>query len=225
MEKDTNAAWVLGKIKEEVLKMGRLLEEQVYKSVKALAEKNRDLADEVVKNDDIVDQMELDIEKKCLNILALQQPMAKDLRLIATILRIIVDIERMADHCEDIARTTLDLYDEPYIKKLIDIPRMGGVAQQMVGLAMNALINEDTDLAMSIIPLEQEMDGLYNKIFRELLSYMMQDPKTIPQATRLLLVAGSLERIGDHATNMAEMVIYMVAGKRIDINRAARSRN
>jgi len=225
MEKDTNAAWALGKIKEDVFKMGRLLEEQVYKSVKALAEKNRDLASEVVKNDDIVDQMELDIEKKCLNILALQQPMAKDLRLIATILRIIVDIERMADHCEDIARTTLDLYDEPYIKKLIDIPRMGGVAQQMVELAMNALINEDTDLAMSIIPLEQEMDGLYNQIFRELLSYMMQDPKTIPQATRLLLVAGSLERVGDHATNMAEMVVYMVAGKRIDINRAARSHN
>lgn len=223
MEKDTNTAWELGKLKEEVLKMGRLLEEQVYKSVKALAEKNLDLANEVVKNDDIVDKMELEIERKCLNVLALQQPMAKDLRLIATILRIIVDIERMADHCEDIARTTIDLYDEPYIKKLIDIPRMGGVAQQMVELAMNALIKEDTSLAMSIIPLEQEMDGLYNQIFRELLSYMMQDAKTIPQATRLLLVAGSLERVGDHATNMAEMVVYMAEGKRIDINRAARS--
>lgn len=223
MEKDTNIAWELGKIKEEVLKMGRLLEEQVYNSVKALAEKNLDLANEVVKKDDIVDQMELEIEKKCLSILALQQPMAKDLRLIATILRIIIDMERMADHSEDIARTTIDLYDQPYIKRLIDIPRMGTVAGQMVELAINALINEDTSLAMSIIPLEQEMDALYNQVFRELLSYMMQDPKTIPQATRLLLVAGNLERVGDHATNLAEMVVYMVEGKRIDINRAARS--
>lgn len=203
--------------------MGRLLEEQVYNSVKALAEKNLDLANQVVKKDDIVDQMELEIEKKCLSILALQQPMAKDLRLIATILRIIIDMERMADHCEDIARTTIDLYDQPYIKRLIDIPRMGTVAGQMVELAINALINEDTSLAMSIIPLEQEMDALYNQVFRELLSYMMQDPKTIPQATRLLLVAGNLERVGDHATNLAEMVVYMVEGKRIDINRAARS--
>lgn len=223
MEKDTNIAWELGKIKEEVLKMGRLLEEQVYNSVKALAEKNLDLANQVVKKDDIVDQMELEIEKKCLSILALQQPMAKDLRLIATILRIIIDMERMADHCEDIARTAIDLYDQPYIKRLIDIPRMGTVAGQMVELAINALINEDTSLAMSIIPLEQEMDALYNQVFRELLSYMMQDPKTIPQATRLLLVAGNLERVGDHATNLAEMVVYMVEGKRIDINRAARS--
>jgi len=223
MEKDTNIAWELGKIKEEVLKMGRLLEEQVYNSVKALAEKNLDLANQVVKKDDIVDQMELEIEKKCLSILALQQPMAKDLRLIATILRIIIDMERMADHCEDIARTTIDLYDQPYIKRLIDIPRMGTVAGQMVELAINVLINEDTSLAMSIIPLEQEMDALYNQVFRELLSYMMQDPKTIPQATRLLLVAGNLERVGDHATNLAEMVVYMVEGKRIDINRAARS--
>ncbi len=223
MEKDTNIAWELGKIKEEVLKMGRLLEEQVYNSVKALAEKNLDLANEVVKKDDIVDQMELEIEKKCLSILALQQPMAKDLRLIATILRIIIDMERMADHSEDIARTTIDLYDQPYIKRLIDIPRMGTVAGQMVELAINALINEYTSLAMSIIPLEQEMDALYNQVFRELLSYMMQDPKTIPQATRLLLVAGNLERVGDHATNLAEMVVYMVEGKRIDINRAARS--
>lgn len=222
MDKDTNMACELGKIKEEVLKMGRLLEDQVYKSVKALADKNLDLAHEVVKNDDIIDKMELDIEKKCLSVIALQQPMAKDLRLIATVLRIIVDIERMADHCEDIARITIDLYDQPYIKKLIDIPRMGTVSQQMVETALNSLIKEDTELAMSIIPLENEMDGLYNQIFRELLSYMMQDAKTIPQATRLLLVAGNLERIGDHATNLAEMVVYMVEGKRIDINRVAR---
>lgn len=222
MDRDTNIAYEVAKIKEEVLKMGRLLEDQVYKSVKALADKNLNLANEVVKNDDIIDEMELDIEKKCLSVIALQQPMAKDLRLIATVLRIIVDIERMADHCEDIARTTIALYDQPYIKKLIDIPRMGNIAQQMVETALNSLINEDPGLAMSIIPLENDMDGLYNQIFRELLSYMMQDAKTIPQATRLLLVAGNLERIGDHATNLAEMVVYMVEGKRIDINRTAR---
>lgn len=209
-------------LKEEVLKMGRLLEEQVYKSVKSLVDKNLELANEVIEKDDIVDQMELEIEKKCLSILALKQPMAKDLRLIGTVLRIIVDIERMADHAEDVARIAIELYDQPYIKRLIDIPRMGQEAQQMVETALQALIDENVDLAMSLLPMECEMDGLYNQIFRELLSYMMEDARNIAQATRLLLVAGSLERIGDHATNLGEMVVYVVEGRRIDINRQAR---
>lgn len=215
-------AYELDRIKEEVLKMGRLLQEQVFKAVKSLAEKDLDLAREVITNDDIVDQMELDIEKKCLSFVALHQPMARDLRLVATVLRIIVDIERMADHAEDIARMTIDLYGEPYIKKLIDIPRMGSIAQQMVEIALKALIDENTELAFSLLPLEKEMDALYNQIFRELLSYMMQDARTIAQAIKLLLTAGSLERIGDHATNLAEMVVYVVEGRRIDINRMAR---
>lgn len=212
----------LEKLKEEILKMGRLLEEQVYKSVKALVEKDIELANEVILNDDKIDQMELGIEKKALGLIALKQPMASDLRFIGTTLRIIIDIERMADHAEDIAKIAIDLHAQTYIKPLIDIPRMASVAQQMIEKALTAFIDEDTPLAMSLIPMENEMDAIYNQVFRELLSYMMQDAKNIPQATDLLLVAGHLERLGDHATNLAEMVVYITEGKRINLNELAR---
>jgi len=215
-------AYELGKLKEEVLKMGRLLEEQVYKAVKSLVEKDIKLAEEVVKNDDIVDKMEVEIEEKALRLIALKQPMAGDLRLIATVLRMVVDIERMADHAESIAKIAVDLYEQAYIKPLIDIPRMGRIAQRMVENALSAFISKNVELAESLIPMEKEMDALYDQIFRELLLYMMQDQKNISQATSLLIIAGDLERIGDHATNMAEMVIYLVEGKRVDLNKIAR---
>lgn len=214
----------LTRLKEEILKMGRLLEEQVYKSVKSLVEKDLDLANKVIAADDIIDKMEFDIEKKTLGLIALKQPMAKDLRLIATILRMIIDIERMADHAEDIARITISLYEQPYIKRLIDIPRMSEIGREMIRIALDGFIYENIDKAMSLIPMEEQMDALYDQIFRELLSYMMQDPKTIAQATELLLVAGHLERIGDHATNIGEMVVYIVEGRRVDFNELARKR-
>lgn len=212
----------LEQLKEELLKMGRLLEQQVHNSVKALVEKDVDLAKEVIEKDNIIDEMELDIEKKCLSIIALKQPMAGDLRLIGTALKIIVDMERMADHAEDIAQLTIDLFNQPYIKPLIDIPRMAAIAGEMIEIAIKAFTNESSDLALKLIPLENEMDGLYKQVFSELLLYMMQDVKNIPQATDLLLTAGHLERIGDHATNFGEMVIYMVKGERLDLNRIAR---
>jgi len=214
----------LDKLKEDILKMGRLLLDQVYKAVKSLVDKDYNLAQEVIKNDDLIDNFELEIEKKSLCLMALKQPMAGDLRFIGTSLKIIVDIERMADHAEDIARIAVDLHDQTYIKPLIDIPRMASIAQNMVENALNAIITCDIDLAMSLVPMENELDALYDQIFRELLSYMMQDPKNISQATALLLVAGHLERIGDHATNLAEMVIYIVEGKRVDLNKIARTR-
>lgn len=213
----------LDKLKEEILKMGRLLEEQIYHAVKSLAQKDILLAEEVIRKDEIIDRMELEIERKALGLIALKQPMAGDLRLIGTALRIIVDVERMADHAEDIAKVAIDLHEQTYIKPLIDIPRMATTAQQMVKIALNAFIDGNVDLALSIIPMEIEMDGLYDQIFRELLSYMMQDYRNIPQATAFLLVAGHLERIADHATNLAEMVIYVVEGKRVDLNDIARS--
>lgn len=219
-----NEAWEteLQNLKEELLKMGRFSQTQIYKAVKSLVDKDIELAREVIRNDDIIDRMELEIEKKCLRLLALKQPMAGDLRLIATILRLIVDIERMADHCEDISQVCIDLASERYIKPLIDIPRMSGIVSGMVEKSLLALINNDVNMAMSVIPMEQEIDALYEQVFRELLSYMIQDPKNIQQATALLLVGGHLERIGDHATNIAEMVVYVVDGRRIDFNVIAR---
>ncbi|WP_054697059.1 phosphate signaling complex protein PhoU [Syntrophomonas palmitatica] len=213
----------LDKVKQDVLKMGRLLEEQVFKATKALVDKNMELAREVISNEDVIDRMELEIEKKALGLIALKQPMARDLRLIASILRMIVDIERMADHAEDIALIAIQLHDQAYIKPLIDIPRMGAIARDMVENALQAFVEENPAQSSSLVYMEKEMDGLYDQIFRELLSYMMQDHKNIPQATSLLLVAGHLERIGDHATNLAEMVFYLVEGRRVDLNKIART--
>ncbi|MDD3894084.1 MAG: phosphate signaling complex protein PhoU [Syntrophomonadaceae bacterium] len=212
----------LVKLKEEVTIMGRLLADQVLKSVKALVDKDSELAKEVVEKDDMVDKMETDLERKALGLIALKQPMAGDLRLIGTVLRMIVDIERMADHAEDIARIAIELHDEKYIKPLIDIPRMSNVAQEMIETALVAFIEEDVDKVNDLIPMEIEMDNLYDQTFRELLSYMLQDQKNIPQATQLLLVAGHLERLGDHATNLGECVIYTVKGEKIDLNQIAR---
>lgn len=212
----------LGKVKEEIMKMGRLLEEQIYKGVKSLVDKNIELAHEVIAGDDIIDKMELEIEKKCLQLIALKQPMAGDLRFIGTALRIIVDMERMADHAEGISEVTIRLYDQAYIKPLIDIPRMAQIAQDMVKIALKAFIDGDVHMAMSLVDMERLSDELYQQVYRDLLTYMMQDHQNIPQATDLLLVAGHLERIADHATNLAEMVVYNVEGRRIDINVLAR---
>ncbi|MDD2373636.1 MAG: phosphate signaling complex protein PhoU [Syntrophomonadaceae bacterium] len=212
----------LGRLREDLLKMGRLLQQQVYDAVKALADKNIELARQVIENDDLIDDMELDIEKRSLGLIALKQPLARDLRLIASIFRIIIDIERMADHAEDIAHIAQDLHEQAYIKPLIDIPRMAVIAQDMLETALRAFIEEDCDLAMSLVSPEKELDGLYEQVFNELLFYMVRDPRNIPQATALLLVAGHLERIGDHATNIGEMVVYVVDGKRIDLNRISR---
>jgi phosphate transport system protein len=214
----------LDKLSEEVLKMGRLLEGQIHNAVKALIDKDVNLAEQVIEKDEIIDHMENDIERKSLSLIALKQPMAGDLRLTGSFLRLIIDIERMADHAEDIARIALDLHEQTYIKPLIDIPRMAKLGQDMVDVAMKAFIERDVDLAMSIVPMEIEMDGLYDQVFRELLLYMMQDHRNIAQATSLLLVAGHLERIADHATNLAEIVVFVVEGRRIDINARARRR-
>ncbi|MEN6460017.1 MAG: phosphate signaling complex protein PhoU [Syntrophomonas sp.] len=213
----------LEKTKEDLLRMGRLVQEQIIKSVKALVEKDMDLAREVIANDNIVDQMELDLEKKCLGLIALKQPMAKDLRLIGTVLRIIVDIERMGDLAEDIAEIAVKLYEQTYIKPLIDIPRMARLAEDMIETALRAFIDQDVSLAMKLIPMETEMDALYNQVFSELLVYMMKDQGNIAQSTALLLIAVHLERFGDHATNLAEMVIYVEEGRRVDLNELARN--
>jgi len=209
-------------LKEDVLKMGRLVQDQIFKANRSLTEKNLELAREVIAKDDLIDQMEMEIEKKCLYLVALKQPMARDLRFIGTALRIIVDIERMGDHAEEIAAIAVDLYEQPYIKPLIDIPRMAQIAQDMVLISLEAFIARDIPRAMSLVEMEKNIDSLYNQVFKDLLAYMMRDHDNIPQATSLLLVAGHLERIADHATNLGEMVIYMVEGRRVDFNVMAR---
>ena len=210
-------------LKEDLLRMGTLLQEQIYNADLALFNKDMNLAREVIVKEDIIDQMHSDIEQKVLLMIALKQPMAKDLRFIATALRFIIDMERMADHAEGIAKIAIRLYDEPYMKPLIDIPKMARMAQGMVYIAMQSFIAGDVALAMSLVPLEKEVDFLYMQVYDELVEYMKRDPSTVAQATLLLLVAGHLERVADLATNLGEMVIYLIEGRRIDLNVIARS--
>lgn len=209
----------------EIVKMGTLVEELIYKAVKSMARKDEGLAQEVIATDDVVDNLTIEIEHKCLSLIALQQPMAKDLRVIGTALRIIIDLERMADLAEGLAKITIRLKDQKYIKPLIDIPRMGDIAREMLKKSLKSYMGEDTSLCWGLVDDEKIMDALYEQVFRELLACMMADPRTINQATSLLLAAGHLERIGDHITNVGEMVIYMVEGKRVDLNRIAREKD
>lgn len=212
----------LMQLQGEILRMGTLVEELIYKAVKSMLTKDQALAQEVIDTDDVVDNMALEMEHKCLSVIALQQPMAKDLRSIGTVLRVITDLERIADHAEDIAEITISLMDQEYMKPLIDIPRMGDICRDMLKRSLKSYIEEDTALSWSLIEDEKIIDALYNQIFRELLAFMMEDPRTINQALSLLLAAGHLERIADHITNLGEMVVYMVDGNRVDFNRISR---
>lgn len=208
----------LEELQKELLKMGTLVEEAIHRAVRSLSEKDSALAREVINNDDQVDDMELEIEKLCLSLFALQQPMAADLRLVGTALKFVTDLERMGDHAVDIAKITLRLEGQPLIKPLVDIPRMAEMAQLMMREALAAYVNGDADQAYAMIARDDEVDSLYGQIFRELLTYMIEDPRTITQATYLIFVAMYLERIADHATNLGEWTIYMVTGERKELN-------
>lgn len=214
----------LAGLQNDLLKMGTLVEEMIMKAIRSMLQKDAALAEEVIASDDVVDNLAMEIEHKCLSLIALQQPMAKDLRMIGSALRAIVDLERLGDHAGDLAKITIILKDEEYMKPLIDIPRMGDIVRAMIRKGLKAYIESDVDLAWTLVEDEQATDELYIQIFRELVGYMMENPKNIRQATYLLLAAGHLERMADHMTNVAEMVVYIAEGKRVDINRIARDR-
>ncbi|MCL8206661.1 MAG: phosphate signaling complex protein PhoU [Actinomycetia bacterium] len=204
----------LKSLEQEILRMGTLVEEQIARAVDSLTTRDLKVAQQVIADDDRVDDLEMEIERRCLTLLALQQPMAGDLRVVSTALKIITDLERMADHAADIANVTRRLGHEPLIKPLVDIPRMATVAAHMVRSALNAYIARDVEMARDMIRMDDEVDRLYGQIFRELLDIMRQDPDSVFQATYLLFVANYLERIADHATNLGEWVQYMVTGRR-----------
>jgi phosphate transport system protein len=209
----------LEQLQQDILKMGALVEKAIADAVRSLADKDLVLAQEVVDGDDFIDELELSIENCCLRLLALQQPMASDLRVIGTALKIVTDLERMADYAVDIAKITIRLQGQPLIKPLIDVPRMASIAQDMTRQSLDAFVERDVNMALSMIEMDHEVDHLYSQVFRELLTYMMADPRTINQATYLLFVARYLERIADHATNLGEWIIYMVTGEKKELNR------
>jgi phosphate transport system protein len=203
---------------DKLQQMGSLVEESIARTIEALKTQNLELAQAVIDGDDLIDDLEVEIEGKCLEVIATQQPMAKDLRRVATLFKIIIDLERMADYATSIAKITLRIADQPLIKPLIDIPRMAALSQKMVKQALDAYVREDVDLATAVGKDDDEVDQLFGQIFRELLTIMMENPKTITQATHLLFVGRWLERISDHATNIAEEVIFLVTGDKRNLN-------
>lgn len=203
---------------KNLLQMGNLVEEAIARAIEALRKQDLEMAEMVIKNDDQIDELELKIEEGCLALIATQQPMARDLRKVATLLKMIMDLERMADYATDIAKTVKHIGNEPLIKPLVDIPRMTRVTQLMVKEALDAYIKEDVSLAVSMAQHDDEVDMLHKQIFRELLTIMMENPRTITQATHLLFISRYLERIADHATNIGENVVFLVTGEKKDLN-------
>ena len=205
----------LAHLQQSLLEMGQTVAIAIDRAVAALASQDTAMARQVLEGDDAVDQWQIDIEDRCMILIARQQPMARDLRIIGTGLKITTDLERIGDHAYDIAKITLELADQPLIKPLVDIPRMAQMAQKMLKESLDAYIRQDVALAEQICLDDDNVDDIYYQVFRELLTYMMEDPRNIGQATQLLFVARYLERIADHSTNVAEWVIYLVTGERL----------
>jgi phosphate transport system protein len=200
-------------LKQRVLKMGGFVEESIRKSVKALVERDRTLAIEVIDGDAIVNNYDVEIEEECIRFLAIWQPTGSNLRFITTAIKIITDLERMGDLAVDICERAIELNDEPPLKPYIDIPRMAEASQKMLKDSLDSFVARDADLAVRVCEADDFVDNLNHQIFNELLLYMLQDPKNISRAVRLTYITKYLERIADHATNIAEMVVYMVQGK------------
>jgi len=205
----------LKSLKEKLLEMGARAEEQIALAVRGLKDREEKLACLVLDREEAINLLDIEVDEMCLSLLALRQPMATDLRFITSAMKISGDLERIGDLAVNIAERTIDLLKQPELKPLIDIPRMAGLAQEMVRDALNAFINRDDALARDVVLRDDQVDQLENQVFRELLTYMMQDPGTISVAVDLILVGRHLERIADHATNIGEDVIYMVRGKTI----------
>ena len=208
----------LEELQKDILKMGVLVEEAIFLAVKSLANLDTKTAEQVVKGDVRINEMMVEIESSSLRLLALQQPMASDLRVIGTAMKIVTDLERIGDHAVDIAKKTLRLEGEKLLKPLVDTPRMADMAKDMLRDALNCYVNRDVALALSLADKDDLVDHLYKRIYDELLELMEANSANVRQASLLLMVCQSLERIADHATNIGEWVIYMVSGDRKDLN-------
>jgi len=198
-------------LNNEILKMGVFAEEAIFKSIEALKDRDRDKALEVINNDKLIDELELVIDEKCLDLIARHQPMAGDLRFITTGMKINAELERIIDIAVDICQRVVEIADKPLLKPLIDIPKLANVAQNMIKMTIDSFVQRDSELARKVMASDSEADNLRNMIQKELIEdYMLKDKSTTPRAVPLLLIARFLERICDHATNIAEDVVYMV---------------
>ena len=205
----------LDALKQTLLAMGGLVEDQIRRVMVALLERDSVVAQDVIDRDARVNAYDVEVDEKCVELLALHQPAAGDLRFITTAMKIVTDLERIGDQAVNIAQRSLELNAEPQLKPYIDLPRMAERAQRMVKESLDAFVARDTALARQVCAEDAAVDALKEQIFRELLTFMMADPRTIPRAIRLILISRFLERVADHATNIAEMVIYMVDSKMV----------
>jgi len=208
----------LSKLQDDLLLLGSMVEKSITKALDGLKQRNPRIAEEVIKNDDLIDSKSFELEDKCIDLIARQQPLARDLRFIVTVLHLSVELERMGDYAEGISKISLAMGDQPPLKPLIDIPLMANKATEMVNHSLNALVERDSVLATRVCNDDDAVDELYDKVYQELLTYMIRDPEAIQRATYLLWVAHDLERIADRATNIAERVIFLVTGKMTDVN-------
>jgi len=204
-------------LQDEVLLMGSMVRRAIERSMQALKARDMELAQKVIEEDARINEKRFVIEEKCVHFIVRQQPVAGDLRLIICILNLITDLERIADHAEGIAKIVLMLGSEPPLKPLIDLPRMAEKAGGMLTRSLSAFIKRDEKAAREICAEDDEVDALYDQVFRELLAFMLEDPRTITRATRLLWVGHNLERIADRVTNICERVVFLVTGKMEEI--------
>jgi len=208
----------LAEIQEEMLVMAGMVETAIERSLEALKGRDVELARQVIADDVKINQKRYDAEERCIELIATQQPLASDLRTIVAVLHMTVDLERMGDHAEGIAKIAVILADEPPLKPYVDLPRMADIASEMLRESMEAFKHRDAEQARAIMDRDDEVDALYNQVYRELLTYMLGDPRSIERATHLVWVAHNLERIADRVTNICERVVFLVTGKIEELN-------
>lgn len=202
----------------DLLRMGSIVEKQIHQCIEALVKQDENLAQQIIKNDDLVDNVQKEIEDKCIRLIAKEQPLATDLRTIFTTSKLVTDLERIADYAVDIAKITIRLKNEKYIKELVDIPKIAQIVKEMIRKALDAYITSDVETSYVVCKMDDEIDALYKRIFSEMLTIMSKTSANINQITQLLFVCKYLERVGDHVTNICEWTIYLVTGELKDLN-------
>jgi phosphate transport system protein len=211
----------LNQLRDMLFRMEGLVNESLGRAMDSLKKRDADLANAVIRGDDAVNQLRYDIEQFCVNTIATQQPVATDLRMIMGVVHVAVEMERMGDHATGVAKITLKVCNEPLLKPLIDLPRMANIATEMLHEGVRAFINNDAEKARSIIDRDDDVDALHDQIFRELLTYMLEDPTTIRRATHLIWASHAVERYADRATNIAERTLFVATGKLADLTSEA----
>ncbi len=205
-------------LRDDVLRLGSMVDTAINQSIQALKERDRELAQQIITDDETINELRFKVEEDCISLIARQQPAARDLRLIVAAMNIVLDLERMGDHAAGIATIVLRMGDEPLLKPLIDLPRMAQISQDMLRQSLDALISGNPDAALAITQIDDEVDLLYNQIFRELVSYMIEDPRTVTRAMYLLFCAHNVERIADRVTNICERVVFVATGRMEEIS-------